>query len=68
METLQRELQPELPLRKGITMAEFFGSRHFWRRPAESIQAFLARWDEAVTHMGQDGIAIEQFQTSWATS
>ena len=60
IDTLQRELQPELPLRKGIIMAEFFGSRHFWRRPNESIQAFIARWDEAVIHLKQDGIAIEQ--------
>ncbi len=52
------QLRPEGPVRKGMTMFEFFRSTKWWRRPQERIHEYMARFDMGVKQLFDDGVDL----------
>ena len=55
---LEAALTPEISVRRGASMMEFFGLRRYYRRTGERMTEYSTRFDEGVNQLRDDGIDI----------
>ena len=56
---LEDSLTPEITVRRGASMMDFFGTRKIHRRAGERISEYSIRFDEGVNNLKDDGIDID---------
>ena len=59
---LESALTPEVSVRRGASMADFFLSRKFSRRLGERMSEFAVRFDDGVNSLADDGVNTDALE------